>query len=105
MFLDREFTSSTVEYWIVSNETNTDVCRSMYTWRIYSSSISLLCKDELIWNGNYTGIYTNVWIDIRHVRIALDIKEKWELHSVEKLWYWDLKVGNAISMFVSQLAS
>ena len=34
---------------------------------------------------------------------SLDRREKWELHSIEKLWYWDLKMGNAISKFVSWL--
>ena len=24
---------------------------------------TLLYKDEVIWHGNYTDIYTNVWID------------------------------------------
>ena len=52
---------------------------------------SLLYKLEVIRNGNYTGIYTKVWIDIRHVRNLLDRQEKWELHSIEKLGYSDLR--------------
>ena len=31
-----------------------------------SSSSSLLYKDELIWKGNYTYIYTNIWIDMTY---------------------------------------
>ena len=36
-----------VEYWIVSNETNTDVC--MYTWKIYfyTDLVTLLYMDEV----------------------------------------------------------
>ena len=33
--------------------------------------ITLLYKDELTWYGNYTGIYTNVWIDWMDMRIIL----------------------------------
>ena len=39
-----------------------------------------------------------------HNSQSFDKEEKWELHSIEKLSLWDLKVGNAISMFAFHLA-
>ena len=52
---------------LVLNETNTDVC--MYTSRIYSSRYldTLLYKVELNVHWNYTGLYTNVTIDLRRL--------------------------------------
>ena len=44
-----------VEYWMVSNETNTDI-RTLEV--ILVEAFWLLYKLELIYIGNYTGIYT-----------------------------------------------
>ena len=80
--------------WILDGfEWNNHRCTYMYTWRIYSSRITLLYKVELTWNGNYTGIYTNIWIDSWHVRYSLTITwQARELRITFKCENWVLRL-------------
>ena len=51
--------------------------------------VILLYKYEVIWHGNYTGIYTSIWIDLRRT-LRYHIRQKCELR-IE--WGWDPEGG------------
>ena len=64
-----------VEYWIVSNETNTDVC--MYTCRIYSiiNVAPLLCNWKLkITLGIYIGLYKIATMEEKQLNVIVAIR-------------------------------
>ena len=50
----------------------------------------LLYKLELIWNENYAGIYTNLWIDVIVITVTWQVREvritfNWETCDIE-IW-------------------